>query len=120
MTDDTQVPTDANAEPTADDSGRAETVLPITRRYYLALAAAVGAIKSTTTGGAASVSGVSPYYNLAPDPTSESRICWIDERDGADGGEQTFVFGTNPDDLTRRATARSDAVPETEALLKSY
>lgn len=116
MINDTQSLADANAEPTADDAD--ETGRLITRRYYLTLAAAVGAMKSTDTVGAASVAGISPYYNLAPDPTSESLIYWIDERDGADGGEQMFEFGTSPDSLTQQETATSDAVPEKNGIYR--
>jgi|GEM_PF-330517 hypothetical protein len=72
-----------------------------------------GGVATFTTGSGGGTSDlISPYYNLAADPTSQSLIYWIDERDGAGGGEQTFAYGTDPSDLSQQETVTGTAVPE--------
>ncbi|MFO8114016.1 MAG: metallophosphoesterase [Halorubrum sp.] len=79
----------------------------------------VGGVATFTTGSGGGTSDlVSPYYNLAADPTSQSLIYWIDERDGADGGEQTFAYGTDPSDPSRQETVTGTAVPEKNGIYR--
>ncbi|MDT3435570.1 metallophosphoesterase [Haloarcula sp. 1CSR25-25] len=78
-----------------------------------------GGIAAFTTGSSGATSDfVSPYYNLASDPTSQSLIYWIDERTGADGGEQTFAYGTDSSDLSQQETVTGTAVPEKNGIYR--
>lgn len=52
------------------------------------------------------MSDIIPYALLPEDPTSEAWLCWIDDRDGADGSEQTVELGN------QSASTTGDEIPE--------
>lgn len=49
-----------------------------------------------------------PYINLAPDPLHEVAVCWIDNREGADGSEQTLDYDDGSVDVTGESVPESD------------
>jgi len=51
-----------------------------------------------------------PYATLPEDPTTEAAIYWIDERDEADGSEQTLLFDGVSEHSTGEEVPESDSV----------
>ena len=51
---------------------------------------------------------IHPYVNLAPDPLHEAAVCWIDDREGADGSQQTLDYDGRSVDITGEAVPESD------------
>lgn len=58
-----------------------------------------------------------PYSLLAADPTSSYYVYWIDDRDDADGAEQDFNYGDDPDDLDRTASSTGESIESHSAYL---
>ena len=58
------------------------------------------------------MTGLSSYGVLAEDPTAEAIICWVDDREGADGSEQALEY----DDGSESATG--EEVPESDGAYK--
>jgi len=52
---------------------------------------------------------IHPYATLAPDPTTEIVISWVDERDGADGSSQTLDYDGGSESTTGESVPESDA-----------
>ena len=54
------------------------------------------------------MTNIYPYAVLAEDPTSEAVVCWVDDRDGADGSSQTLDYDGGSESVS------GDGVPESD------
>ena len=63
------------------------------------------------------MSEIYPFYLLGQDPTSKAVIAWFDDRAGADGADQTFNYGNDPNNLTESAIGSGVAFPESDGYI---
>lgn len=60
------------------------------------------------------MSDINPYATLTEDPTTSLAIYWIDQRDGADGSDQTLDYDGGSE------IAYADEIPESDGVYRYY